>query len=120
MRASEKTHLLIVEDDPMIGFDLAVELEAAGFTVVGVAPTVHKALHLLELNHCDLAVLDVNLGQETSAPIARALAAAGVPFVAVTGYSVDQCPEEFATAPLLSKPFQTSRLVAALRRQLHE
>jgi DNA-binding response OmpR family regulator len=118
MRAAEQTHVLIVEDDPLIGFDLAVELEAAGFIVVGVAPTVDKALYLLERHHCDLAVLDVNLGQETSAPIARALVAADVPFVAVTGYSVDQCPEEFATAPLLSKPFQTSRLVAALKRQL--
>jgi len=120
MPVADKIHILIVEDDPLIGFDLAVELEAAGFSVVGVAPTVDRALHLLERHPCDLAVLDVNLGQETSAPIARALVAADVPFVAVTGYSVEQCPEEFARAPLLSKPFQTSRLVAALRRQLHQ
>jgi DNA-binding response OmpR family regulator len=120
MRIGEKIHILIVEDDPIIGFDLAVELEEAGFAVVGVAPTVAKALDLLERHACDLAVLDVNLGQETSAPIARALVAADVPFVAVTGYSVDQCPEEFARAPLLSKPFQTARLVAALKRQLHQ
>ncbi|WP_083842460.1 response regulator [Bradyrhizobium sp. ORS 375] len=118
MPGADKINLLIVEDDPMIGFDLSVELEEAGFAIVGVAPTVTKALHLLQRNHCDLAVLDVNLGHETSAPIARALMAAGVPFVAVTGYAVDQCPEEFASAPLLSKPFQTSRLVATLKRQL--
>ena len=120
MPVADKINVLIVEDDPMIGFDLSVELEEAGFNVVGVAPTVAKALHLLERQRCDLAVLDVNLGQETSAPIARALIAAGVPFVAVTGYAVDQCPEEFATAPLLSKPFQTARLVATLERQLHQ
>jgi len=119
MRDGDKIRILIVEDDPLIGFDLAVELEEAGFAVVGVAPTVAKGLHLLERHDCDLAVLDVNLGQETSAPIARALMTAGVPFVAVTGYAADQCPEEFATAPLLSKPFHTSRLVAALKRQLH-
>jgi len=120
MSVGDKIHILVVEDDPLIGFDLAVELEGAGFTVIGVAPTVDRALYLLERHPCDLAVLDVNLGQETSAPIARALVAADVPFVAVTGYAVDQCPEEFARAPLLSKPFQTSRLVAALRRQLHQ
>ncbi|WP_257169530.1 response regulator [Bradyrhizobium sp. SRS-191] len=118
MPVADKINVLIVEDDPMIGFDLSIELEEAGFAIVGVAPTVSKALHLLQRHRCDLAVLDVNLGLETSAPIARALSAAGVPFVAVTGYSLDQCPEEFATAPLLSKPFQTSRLVATLRRQL--
>jgi DNA-binding response OmpR family regulator len=120
MPVPDKLHILIVEDDPLIGFDLAVELEAAGFAVTGVAPTVDTALQLLERHRCDLAVLDVNLGRETSAPIARALVSAGVPFVAVTGYSVEQCPEEFSSAPLLAKPFQTARLVAALRRQLHQ
>ena len=52
MRAGDTVHILIVEDDPLIGFDLAVELEAAGFTVVGVATTVTKALQLLERHRC--------------------------------------------------------------------
>jgi DNA-binding response OmpR family regulator len=118
MRENRKTRILIVEDDPLIGFDLAVELEQAGFIVVGVAPTVTKALALFQQYGCDIAVLDVNLGQETSAAIATALAQARVPFIAVTGYSTDQCPLEFASVPLLSKPFQTTRLVAELKRQL--
>jgi DNA-binding response OmpR family regulator len=118
MSARETPRILIVEDDPLIGFDLAVELEAHGFAIVGVAPTVAKALSLFRQHGCDVAVLDVNLGRETSAEIATTLAAARVPFVAVTGYSVDQCPPEFARVPLLSKPFQTALLVAELQRQL--
>jgi DNA-binding response OmpR family regulator len=118
MPDSERARILIVEDDPLIGFDLAVELEAHGFAIVGVAPTVAKALALFQDHGCDIAILDVNLGRETSAPIARMLAAAQVPFIAVTGYSIDQCPREFAAVPLLSKPFQTARLVAELRRQM--
>ena len=118
MRESKKTRILIVEDDPLIGFDLAVELEQAGFVVVGVASTVAKGLALFQQYGCDIAVLDVNLGRETSANLATTLAAARVPFVAVTGYSTDQCPIEFARVPLLSKPFHTARLVAELRRQL--
>jgi DNA-binding response OmpR family regulator len=118
MPAGEAVRILIVEDDPLIGFDLAVELEDHGFTIVGVAPTVAKALALFQAHGCDVAILDVNLGRETSAPIARALAKARVPFIAVTGYSIDQCPDEFAAVPLLSKPFQTARLVAELRRQM--
>lgn len=110
--------ILIVEDDPLIGFDLAVELEAHGFAIVGVAPNVAKALALFQDHGCDVAILDVNLGRETSAAIARTLTEARVPFVAVTGYSIDQCPREFAAAPLLSKPFQTARLVAELKRQM--
>ena len=118
MRAGDKARILIVEDDPLIGFDLAVELEDAGFAVVGVAPTVAKARALFEQHGCDVAILDVNLGRENSAPVATMLAAAQVPFIAVTGYSVDQCPLEFVAAPLLSKPFQTMRLIAELKRQL--
>jgi DNA-binding response OmpR family regulator len=118
MPASKPIRILIVEDDPLIGFDLAVELEAHGFAVVGVAPTVAKALALFEQQSCDVAVLDVNLGRETSAAIAVALRTARIPFVAVTGYSIDQCPPEFARVPLLAKPFQTQLLVAELKRQL--
>lgn len=118
MREVKKTRILIVEDDPLIGFDLAVELEKVGFVVVGVAPTVAKALTLFHEYGCDIAVLDVNLGRETSSAIAIALTAAQVPFIAVTGYSTDQCPLEFASIPLLSKPFQTAQLVAELKRQL--
>jgi DNA-binding response OmpR family regulator len=118
MSEREGARILIVEDDPLIGFDLAVELEAHGFAIVGVAPTVTRALALFQDHGCDIAILDVNLGRETSAPVARALAAAQVPFIAVTGYSVDQCPHEFAAVPLLSKPFQTARLVTELKRQL--
>lgn len=114
----DRPRVLVVEDDPLIGFDLAVELEQAGFAVVGVAPSVNKALILFQQHGCEVAILDVNLGRETSAGIARALAAAGVPFVALTGYAADQCPDEFTSAPLLSKPFETDRLVAELRRQL--
>jgi len=118
MRGDDKARILIVEDDPLIGFDLAVELQEAGFAVVGVASTVAKALAMFEQHGCDVAILDVNLGRETSAPIATMLAAAKVPFIAVTGYSVDQCPREFVSVPLLSKPFQTVRLIAELKRQL--
>lgn len=118
MNDGNKARILIVEDDPLIGLDLSIELEDADFAVVGVAPTVTKALALFNERGCDLAILDVNLGHETSAAIATALAAARVPFIAVTGYSTEQCPPEFATAPLMSKPFQTARLVAEMKRHL--
>jgi DNA-binding response OmpR family regulator len=118
MSGNDKARILIVEDDPLIGFDLAVELEAHGFAIIGIAPTVAKAMSLFRQHGCDVAVLDVNLGRETSAEIASTLAMAQIPFVAVTGYSIDQCPMEFASVPLLSKPFQTRLLVAELKRQL--
>jgi DNA-binding response OmpR family regulator len=114
----DMARVLIVEDDPYVGLEIAAELEESGFSVVGVAPSVGQALHIFSVHGCDVAVLDVNLGDETSAPVAALLADKGIPFVAVTGYSVDQCPAEFATVPLLRKPYRTDSLVAAINRQL--
>jgi DNA-binding response OmpR family regulator len=114
----DMARVLIVEDDPVVGLDIAEELEENGFAVVGVAPSVSQALDIFSVHGCDVAVLDVNLGDETSAPVAALLADKGIPFVAVTGYSVDQCPAEFATVPLLRKPYRTDSLVAAINRQL--
>ena len=114
----DMARILIVEDDPYVGLEIAAQLEESGFAVVGVAPSVRQALHIFSVHGCDVAVLDVNLGDETSAPVAALLADKGIPFVAVTGYSVDQCPAEFATVPLLRKPYRTDSLVAAINRQL--
>ena len=91
MRSDSPPRVLIVEDDPFIGMDLMAQLEDAGFAVGGVAGTVAKALRLLDGNAFDVAVVDLNLGRESSAPIAAALTERGIPFVVVTGYSVGQC-----------------------------
>ena len=87
--------VLVVEDEPLIAFDVADHLREAGFEVVGPAASVSAALKLLESQGCDLAVLDVNLGRETAAPIADVLATKSLPFVALSGYSNDQLPEIF-------------------------
>jgi DNA-binding response OmpR family regulator len=108
--------VLVVEDEPIIAFDIADHLREAGFEVVGPAASVSTALKLLEAQGCDLAVLDVNLGRETAAPIAAALNAKSLPFLALSGYSSDQFPEGFENAPMLTKPVDPKQLAAELRR----
>jgi len=110
--------VMIVEDDPFIAFDLAEQLEAAGLSTTGIAATVGEALDLFNRKSCDIAILDINLGDETASPIARLLADQEIPFVAVTGYSRDQVPPEFSDAPILSKPVRIEKLVAALRARV--
>jgi CheY-like chemotaxis protein len=100
----------------MIGLDISEQLAEAGFEVVGPAPSVAKALRLVAEPGCDVAVLDVNLGSETSGPIARKLRASGTPFVVVTGYSVDNLPPWFHDAIIVTKPYRIADLVAALRK----
>ncbi len=107
--------VLVVEDEPLIAFDVADHLRAAGFEVVGPAASVMSALKLLDSQGCDLAVLDVNLGRETAAPIADVLSSKSLPFIALSGYSSEQLPEIFQRAPMLSKPVDSKMLVAVLR-----
>jgi DNA-binding response OmpR family regulator len=108
--------VLIVEDEALIGFNLAELLSDAGFSVVGIAANTTTGMNLLTSEGCDIAVLDVNLGLETSAPIAQELIVRRVPFVAVTGYSAEQCPLVFKDAPLVPKPFRIERLLAEMHR----
>ncbi len=108
--------VLVVEDEPLIAFDIADRLREAGFEVVGPAASVKAALKLLATQGCDLAVLDVNLGRETAAPIADALSAKSLPFLALSGYSSNQLPEDFKDTPVLTKPVDPKKLIAELHR----
>ena len=65
----------------------------------------------------DLAVLDVNLGAETSVPVARALRASGVPFVFATGYGSDfSLPEDLSGVPVVNKPYDIAEILRKLPR----
>ncbi len=106
--------VLVVEDDALLALDMADQLRDAGLEVIGPATTVAKALTLLDEQGCDVAVLDVHLGAETSTPVAQALGARGIPFVIVSGYSTDQLPPEFANVCAISKPARPEDLIARL------
>jgi DNA-binding response OmpR family regulator len=62
------------------------------------------------------AVLDINLEGTAVSPVADRLAALGVPFVFATGYG-ESCHKGVHTAaPVLSKPFDPTSLVAVVDR----
>ncbi len=110
--------VLVVEDEPLVAAEIAAILTDAGFEVLGPVGTVGQALALLERQGCDAALLDTNLGNETSEPIAGALIDLGKPFVIVSGCSREQLPQSLRTAPLIQKPPRPSLLEAELRRCL--
>lgn len=110
--------VLIVEDDALLALDIAHQMSDAGFEVVGPATSVAKALRLVAEIGCDVAILDVNLGKETGAPVALELKARGTPFVVLSGYSSEQHPAAFQGAPFLAKPARPDVLVAMLRKSM--
>jgi len=53
--------ILVVEDEPLIALELATILEAAGAEVVGPGDTSEEAVHFIEENGLDCALLEGKL-----------------------------------------------------------
>lgn len=110
--------ILIVEDEPLIALGLEQDLEDDGFEVAGIAETVEKAIRLVEAGGFDAAILDGNLFEKSSRPVAELLIANSIPYVVVTGYSSGQIGDWIKDAPRLSKPYDKNELIAEVRKLL--
>lgn len=110
--------ILLVEDDPLIRLDLETSLAELG-AIVTAAPNVGKALEALDGSALDFAVLDFELGAETSEPIAQAAQARNIPFLYLSGYS--EYDERFARWPeirVLAKPLSVARIARGIEAVL--
>ena len=88
--------VLVVEDEFLVALDLSSILDDLGCIVLGLAATVPEALRLLAADPPDVTLLDINLDGARTTPVALALAADGVPFIAVTAYA--SLPSRCSTA----------------------
>ena len=108
-------HILVVEDEYMIADAMQRSLEDEGVIVVGPAPSVRKALRLLDAAaDLDGAVLDMNLGDEPVFPVADALQARGIPFLFTTGYDAAAVPPAWRHVQRLEKPIEFAAVARAL------
>src|SRR5215472_13166176 len=78
--------VLIVEDEPIVAFQIEDILREAGFEIVGCVGSLDKALSTVKNIDCDVAVLDANLRGDSVVPVATALHQRGTPFLFVSGY----------------------------------
>jgi CheY-like chemotaxis protein len=102
--------ILLVEDDPLICLDLETSLVEIGAIVTAVS-NVASAFAALAIAMPDIAVLDFELGLETSEPIAEVVQARSVPFLYLSGYS--EHDERFGRWPgihVLAKPLSAVRI----------
>ena len=110
--------VLVVEDEPLVAMLVEDELFGAGARIVGPAYSVNDALRLVEVaaadGGIDVAVLDINLSGRHVSPVAQKLAALGVPFLFATGYGDDHDRGRHGAAPMLHKPFDSEKLIAAV------
>ena len=85
-----------------------------GCDAVIAAATNEQAIALIEAQHFDAALLDLNLHGVRSYPVADVLAARGVPFAFATGYGGSGLRESDRERPLLEKPFGSASLETML------
>jgi light-regulated signal transduction histidine kinase (bacteriophytochrome)/CheY-like chemotaxis protein len=110
--------VLLVEDNYIIALDAEDALRRLGAHEIRTAGNVNSALELIDERPPEFAVLDVNLGIETSFEIANRLLALGVPFAFMTGYGESESfPEELSHVPRIRKPFTHQTLAAVLGRR---
>ena len=98
--------IFVVEDDLMITMMMRNMLENLGCVVVGTADTVKQALEMVNATSIiDVAILDVNIGDEVVFPVADLLLEREVPCIFSTGYSTTVLTERYPLCGLLNKPY---------------
>ena len=108
---------LVVEDNLIIALDAEDLLRDLGASEVFTAPSVAEALSVLESQTVTFALLDVNLGVETSLPVARELQKRGVPFAFATGYGDrSEIAKDMPNVPVLQKPYGMDTVADAVRK----
>ena len=109
--------VLIVEDSVLLALELEAGLIEAGARVVGAAADLEEARRMLALPF-DVAVLDADLAGRSVAPVAKALAERGTPFIFATGYDAAGAAPEGFHAPIVRKPYNVHQIAAALVKAL--
>ena len=105
--------LLIVEDEPLVAFDLEHSLNQAEYEVVATVDRYRDAMAVIEAEPLDLILSDVRLsGERTGVDLARTVKPRGIRLMFV---SADQ-PEDAENLAVgwLAKPYSQKQLVDAL------
>lgn len=111
--------VLVVEDNGLIALQLEASLRGLGAGQVILAASNPEALGAMAAEALSVAILDVDLGGQSSAPVALALRERGVPFIVATGFHSDEPRDPaFGDAPFASKPFDEIELARSLREAL--
>ena len=69
--------VLIVDDEFLIAAQMEADLSDAGAEIVGPALTLESAVALAEFRDVNAAVLDIQIGHDTIAPVTQLLSARG-------------------------------------------
>jgi CheY-like chemotaxis protein len=106
---------LIVEDNIIIAMAAEDILSEIGFTNCTIVASNREARRAIEERDIGFAMLDINLGEETSELTARLLHERGIPYVFATGYGESPLDSGlFGSVPTLTKPYSERDLLAVI------
>lgn len=106
--------VLVVEDQFLLAEDLRRLLNEAGAEVVGPFRDARSAIAAARQRRPTCAIVDINLGDGPDFDAAKALLAAGVSIVFVTGYEADVFPAALAHLPHVRKPARREDILTAV------
>jgi CheY-like chemotaxis protein len=111
----ENLHVLVVEDEMLIAINLEQILMDSGVSEITTASSSEDALQKIRYVKPDVAILDVNLGHETSVAVAEELKRRGIPFMLTTGYGDRSgLVEQFSEVTILNKPYEAAAIISSL------
>jgi two-component system, response regulator PdtaR len=113
--ALRRRSILVVEDEPLIGWDIREAPEKAGATVTATT-TVRHALILIEHDGLAGVIMDNALADGDSTEVCVRLKARGIPYVCYSGY--DPVKGASLDAPHVSKPAPVDVLLSTLEALL--
>lgn len=106
--------ILVVEDEALVAMALEDMLVDLGCVVVGPAFDLRTAMELANVEALDGAILDINLSNDRSFPVAELLGDRAIPFLFATGYGGQGLEPPFEDAPVLPKPYSRASLESLL------
>ncbi len=115
----EKTHILIVEDEAILGMDITSRLEVMGYRVT-LSNNPEEALDILKAETPDLLILDIKLGDRhiDGIDLAHQIKKKyDIPFIFLTSHSDDTVIErakETQPAAYILKPFNDKNIRIAI------
>lgn len=107
--------VLLVEDNLLVALDAEDMLLSLGAATVLIASNVAEALRLIIAETPSFALLDINLGDEMSWPIATRLRELGIRYVFATGYGDGiEYPLAHRHAKSISKPYTQAAIAGVI------
>jgi DNA-binding response OmpR family regulator len=108
--------VLVIEDEPLIAFDLKEALICAGADAVDIAGTVDEAVREAQSPEITAAIVDLRLGGQSVRDAVQRLTDRNVPFIFYTGLAETPTARSWPKVPLLLKPLPPDEVAGTLGR----